>query len=159
MPLIRRYLVGLAGIAVVLGSFLGTLFLLDPADCDTGCKNASNPEGRDSIRAAQAAALKAAVEKYRNAHGMYPAPFKANYVAGLRSQLVDSGYMPEIPKDPFWKQPEMQYEYVSDDGLSYALYFHIELSSGKIPAGGACVTGVDAFKAGGVFGDLPECPF
>jgi hypothetical protein len=159
-PLIQRNLVGLAGIAVILGSFFGTLFLLGPADCNADCKNPSDPQGRDSIRAAQAATIKAALEKYRSAHGMYPAPFNGNYVSGLSSQLVKSGFMPEIPKDPLWTQPEMQYEYASDDGLSYALYFHIELPSGKIPAGGACVTGVDAFKvAGRAFGDLPECPF
>jgi hypothetical protein len=146
--LIRPLLLVTGGIAVVVIFFFGTLYFLDYLD----------RRNRDSLRAGHAQSLKNALEKYRAARGVYPAPFLDNPVSDPAKQLVAGGYLPAIPQDPLWGLTDKQYRYVSGDGKSYGLLFHLELATEKVPAGGACLTGV-ATAATGWWSQPPDCPF
>lgn len=147
----RRLLLNvLGGIAVVSISFFGTLFILNYWDGDA--------RARDALRAEHAKLLKSGLEKYRSARGKYPAPFGNNPAADLKLILVDGGFLSAIPQDPLWALTENQYRYVSIDGSKYGLLFHLELSSGKIAAGGKCLTGVGTTLTDW-WGQPPDCPF
>jgi hypothetical protein len=147
-PPMQRIWFVIGGIAVLAISFFGTLFVL----------NSTDNRPRDSLRAEHAKSLKTALEKYRSARGKYPAPFNDNVIFDLKPELVDGGFLPIMPQDPFWNTPPNQYRYVSGDGKGYGLLFHLELASGKIPAGGACLTGVGTAGTGW-WGQPPDCPF
>ncbi len=133
-----------AGMAVVATFFFGTLFVLDSADS----------QARDFLRAEHARLLKAALERYRSAHGSYPATFPDNPITDLRMALVDGGYLPAIPADPLWAGTAKQYRYVSV-GPTYGLLLHLESEHGKMPPG-ACMTGVGT--ATWWWGGAPICP-
>jgi hypothetical protein len=73
--------------------------------------------------------------------------------------LVDGGYLKAIPQDPDLNAVgTQQYRYVSGDGKTYGLLFHLQFPTGNIPAGGNCLTGVGTAKTGW-WGQPPECPF
>ena len=91
--------------------------------------------------------LRNALESYRKARGAYPL-LPDNPVDDLKKDLVDGGFLRSIPADPLGGPPKgQQYRYVSD-GKLYGLLFKIETASGKIPAGGACLTGVGTKGSG-----------
>jgi len=140
----------IGGIAVCASSFFVTLFVLNYYD---------NNRPRDSIRVEHAKVLKTALEKYRSARGKYPAPFLDNVIFDLKGELVDGGFLASMPQDPFWETSTgNQYRYVSADGTTYGLLFHLESADGKIPAGGKCLTGVGTAGTGW-WGQPPDCPF
>lgn len=141
-------IVGGAGIVVVF--FFGTLFFLDYF----------YPETPDTIRAADARFVKAALEKYRKARGSYPFPLLDNPLTDLKKALVDDGFLGAIPQDPDLNAvgTKKQYRYVSNDGKTYGLLFHLQFPTGKIPAEGNCITGVGIAKTGW-WGQPPDCPF
>jgi hypothetical protein len=146
--MVRLILQILGGMAIVAVFFLGTLFIL-------GYQDLKYP---DSVRAAQAKSLKAALEKYRKERGSYPFPFPDVVLPGLKKELVDGKYLDAIPEDPVWGLGDNQYRYVSYDGKSYGLLFHLQFPYGKIVAGGRCLTGVGT--AGTKWwGQPPDCPF
>jgi hypothetical protein len=138
----------IGGAAIVAVFFFGTLFVLD----------SQTPETPDSIRVAHARSLKAALEKYRSAQGVYPSPFLDNPLTDLKRALVDGGYLRAIPRDPDLSAVDKQYRYVSRDGKTYGLLFHVQFPIGKIPAGGNCLTGVGTANTGW-WGQPPDCPF
>jgi hypothetical protein len=142
----RRLFVVLGAFAVVAGSFFGTLFVLDHWPI----------KSRDAIRAEDAKSLKLALEKYRAAHQGYPV-LPGNPITDLKSFLVDGGYISSIPDDPLWGTTDNRYRYASV-GSSYGLLFHLESSTGKIAAGGNCITGVGT-NGVGYWGPPPDCPF
>ncbi len=147
----RRLLLNVLGaIAVVAISFFGTLFVLSYWDGDA--------KARDALRAEHAKQLKAGLEKYRSARGKYPSPLANNPATDLKPILVDAGFLSGIPKDPLWALTENQYRYVSVDGTKYGLLFHLELPTGKITAGGKCLTGAGT-AATDWWGQPPDCPF
>jgi hypothetical protein len=114
-------------IAIPALSFAGTLYFLDKADINSV----------DAQRIEHAKLLKAALERYRSAHGKYPAPFRDNDVFDLRPELVGGGFIASLPIDPYWKNGRVnKYRYRSD-GQSYSLLFYLEL--------GPCQTGVGAY--------------
>ena len=129
------------GIAVIAIFFFGTLYTLDYL----------NP---DSLRARQANLLKAALEEYRLAHGMYPQPFPDNPITELKKYLVDGGYLSTIAEDPAFSG----FPRYTLGGKTYGLLFKLERSAGKIPAGGPCLTGV-GYAGTGWYGQPPDCPF
>jgi hypothetical protein len=148
----RRLLLNVVGGALVLAiSFFGTLFILDYSGGD-------NRAARDRLRAEHAKLLKAGLEKYRGARGKYPAPFGNSPTADLKATLVGGGFLSALPQDPLWALTENQYRYVSVDGTTYGLLFHLELPSGKISAGGKCLTGVGTARTDW-WGQPPDCPF
>ena len=145
----RLFLFFISAIAILAIFFFGTMYVIDYRDMSA----------RDLVRAEHAKSLKTALERYRAAHGKYPAPFTNNYIMDLKTALVDGGFLAAIPTDPFWiGSQNNQYTYVSADGIKYGLWFHLELSSGKIPAGGGCLTGVGTVGTGW-WGQPPDCPF
>jgi hypothetical protein len=135
------------GLAVVAAFFFGTLFVLD----HTGFRYP------DSLRAAHAISFKAALEKYRSARGHYPYPFYNNAFSDLKKELVDGKHLDVIPVDPSGLK-EKEYRYVSSDGKTYGLLFHLQFPVGKIPAEGACITGVGTAGTGW-WDQPPDCPF
>ena len=109
----------------------------------------------DSTRAADAALIKEALEKYKKAHGAYPAPFPSNPIADLKPALVDGGYLKKIPQDPV--VPD-NYYYTSSGNNYGILIRQLKYAAGKVPAGGQCMTGV-GIGGTGWWGQPPECPF
>ena len=142
---VRWLLLGAGGFAVVAAFFFGTLYFLNQRDGGA----------RDLVRAEHAKTIKAALENYFGARGVYPL-FPDNPVDDLKKDLVDGGFVRAIPSDPLGK--EQQYRYVSSNGKSYGLLFHLEQANGKIPAGGTCLTGVGT-SAKGWWSQPPDCPF
>lgn len=138
----QRLLFVIAGAAILVGSFFATLYFLDPA----------NFRSLDSIRIGHAKSLKAAIEKYRAARGKYPSPYPGNDIADLKSDLVDGGFISQIPVDPYWKNGKInKYRYRSD-GNTYGLLFYFEL--------GPCQTGVGTAATGKWDGfNILKCPF
>jgi hypothetical protein len=141
-------------LAIVAAFFFGTLFILDRQDSPA---IPASPPPPDSVRASHAKQLKAALEAYRVARGHFPAPFGDNAVTDLKKDLVDGKFLAAIPQDPVWKLGDNQYRYVSS-GKSYGLLFHLQLPTGKIPAGGTCLTGVGT-EGSRWWNDAPDCPF
>jgi hypothetical protein len=135
----------IGGAAIVAIFFFGTLRTLDYL----------NLRYPDSLRAAHAKSLKAALEKYRTANGHYPI-YPASRLPVLEKDLVDGGYIQAIPQDPDPKS-EVPYSYISD-GKIYGMLFHLQFPAGKVQAGGICLTGVGAGSTGW-WGQPPECPF
>jgi hypothetical protein len=140
----------LGGVAIVAGSFFGTLFILNRMDA---------LEYPDSIRSDHAKMIKAALEKYRSARGAYPSPFTGNPLSDLKPFLVDTGYLRAIPEDPDpATAATKQYRYVSDDGKVFGILLPLKFAAGKVPAGGNCVTGVGS-SGRGWWSSAPDCPF
>jgi hypothetical protein len=137
----------IAGLAVVVFFFFGTLSILDYRDS----------QSRDLLRAEHAKSIRAALERYHATYGMYPSQFLDNPLGDLKGPLVDGGYLSTIPADPLWGGTEKQYRYVSG-GPTYGLLLHLEIASGMIPAGGACLTGVETAGTRW-WGQPPDCPF
>jgi hypothetical protein len=137
----RRLVLALGAVAILAGSFFGTLFILDRM-------GSLNP---DSIRAEHAKMIKVALEKYRSARGTYPFPFWDNAVSDLKPLLVDTGYLEAIPEDPAPTGAAKQYRYASPDGKIFGLLFPL-----KLAAGGKCLTGVGSR---GFWSNAPDCPF
>jgi hypothetical protein len=151
--LFRQIRMAIGAILVVAVFFYGTLLILDHMDRFI-VPGRTDSRSRDSLRAEHAKLLKTALEKYRVATGLYPT-LSDNVVDDLKHELVDRGYIISIPHEPLW--PDMQYRYASN-GRQYALWFHLELPSGQIPAGGACLTGV-GIAGSGWWQQPPNCPF
>jgi hypothetical protein len=132
----------IGGAAVVATFFFGTLFATHQLDI----------KNRNAVRAAHARLLEAALERYRAAHGLYPALLD-NPTSDLRSALVAEGFLINLPVDPLW--PEKPYRYTSgaNDGKSYGLLFNIEGSDNP-----TCVTGPAIIDPNWWHGP-PKCPF
>jgi hypothetical protein len=135
----------IGGAAIVAICFFGTLRMLD----------SQNLQYPDSLRAAHARSLEAALEKYRAANGHYPI-YPVSQLTVLGKDLVDVGYIQAIPQDPDPKS-RVPYSYISD-GKIYGMLFHLQFPTGKIQAGGICLTGVGTGGTGW-WGQPPECPF
>ncbi len=138
----RHLSLAIGGIAILVTSFFGTLFLLD----------STSFQSFETQRTAHGKALKGALQKYHSVHGKYPAPFAGNDVADLKDELVDGGFIAEIPVDPYWKNGRInKYRYRSD-GASYSLLLYFEL--------GPCQTGVGPLTANAWDGNsVVLCPF
>lgn len=132
------------GALIVVLSFFGTLYAMDYLDA----------RSRDAIRADHARVLKSALESYRQAKGTYPVTASEIPVDDL--QKLISEYLKSKPEDPLWSKQPNRYRYISS-GPIYGILFHIELSSGGIPAGGQCI--IRAGAPTGWWGSPPECPF
>jgi hypothetical protein len=134
----RRFLKILGALAIIIGSFFGTLYLFDRFDILT----------QDPV-AAEAAALREALEKYRQERSSYP-PSQNDPVSVLKQQLVSGGQtkIPDADKDA---------RYVSLDGKSYGMLFHINRSAAN-PAGTPCLIEVNT-KGNNWWSRPPACPF
>lgn len=121
----QRLVFAIGGLAILVASFVGTLYFLDSLNFQT----------LDSIRIEHAKSLKAALEKHRAARGVYPSAYADNELTDLKVALVDGGFISQLPVDPYWKSGRVKkYRYRSLDGKSYGLLFYMEL--------GPCQTGV-----------------
>lgn len=132
---------------LVLGSFFGTLALLDLYD---------PAHALNQKRNADVAKLKDAIDRYysdRNAYPMLP----VSPVDELAKDLVP-GYLKEIPTDPLRAAGVFQYQYASDGRTKYAIWMRYAAEKfGSRPAGD-CVTGVGV-RGLPAFSHLPECQF
>lgn len=145
-----RLLSRIAGaLAIVAVFFFGTLFILD---------RQSGPPSPDQERASHAKSIKAALEAYRSARGRYPSPFADNPLTDLSKELIDGKFLAVMPRDPTWGPGENQYRYVSANGRTYGLLFHLQSPAGKVAAGGPCLTGVGTAGTGW-WNNAPDCPF
>lgn len=127
----QRLVFAIGGLAILVASFVGTLYFLDSLNFQT----------LDSIRIEHAKSLKAALEKYRAVHGKYPTSNPDNDLAALRSPLVDGGFIAQLPVDPYWTSGRInKYRYRALDGKSYGLLFYMEL--------GPCQTGTGVASTG-----------
>jgi hypothetical protein len=137
------------GPAIVLGSFFGTLLILD--------RTSALPYP-DSIRSEHAKMIKAALETYRSARGTYPFPFSSNPLSALKPMLVDTGYLKAIPEDPEPADPAAKEYFYASDGKLYGLLIPLKFAAGKVPAGSKCLTGVGSSGLG-FWSNAPDCPF
>jgi hypothetical protein len=143
----KVFLKAAAGLAVVAIFFVGTLSILERRDS----------QSRDVARIEHAKSIRAALERYHTARGKYPSPFSNNPLEDIKSSLIEGG-LSIVPTDPLWAaDTEKQYRYVSG-GPSYGLLLHLENTTGVIPAGGACLTGVGT-DGTRWWGQPPDCPF
>ena len=142
----QRILIVVSAIALFIASFWTVSAMMGDDDGKL----------RDAVRAADALALKAALEQYYQKRGKFPFLFADNPVQDLKAELA--GVLDTIPRDPAWPGTPRDYRYVSADGTSYGLKFNLERASGPVPAGGSCVTGVK-FAGKGWWGQQPTCPF
>jgi hypothetical protein len=124
----QRLVIAIGSLAVLMASFFGTLSFLDSLNYQT----------MDSIRIEHAKTLKGALEKYRAAHGRYPASSADSDLTALRAPLVDGGFVAQLPVDPYWKSGRVnKYRYRAVEGTSYGLLFHMELGPCQTGVGGA----------------------
>lgn len=123
----QRLFLAVGSVAILALSFFGTLYFLDSSEF----------QSLDAVRIEHAKSLKAALEKYRATHGKYPARTGVVDVADLKAELVDGGFIPNIPVDPYWKNGRVnRYRYRSE-GTTYGLIFHLELGPCQTGAGPA----------------------
>lgn len=135
----RSFLKLLGALAIIMGSFYGTLYLADRYDILTP----------DPV-ASEATALREALQRYRLAGLPYPlAPNTP--VSDLKKQLSSSGYASHIP------DADKDARYVSLDGKSYGLLFHINRTPAN-PSGAPCLIEVDT-KGNNWWSRPPVCPF
>jgi hypothetical protein len=134
----RKLLWIILGTGIVLGSFFGTLFVIDHVNLPFFTVSPS------SIRATHAQQLKTALENHKKARGGYPV-FPDNPISDLKAALVDSKYLASIPVDPVSGK---QYRYVSD-GNVYGMLFSLD-------SGAPCLVGA---SGRGFWGNPPVCPF
>ena len=136
----RTFLRVLGAFGIVLFFFYGTLFILvlyeDPP--------------RNSL-AQEANSLRTALQGYRRERGAYPI-LPNNPIGDIKKQLVSGGYL--APEQP---EQDGDARYVSVDGKSYGLLFHINRDKDN-PLGTPCLIEVDA-KATTWWGQPPNCPF
>lgn len=144
--MLRRLMLFIGALAIVASFFFGTLFVIDWMD---------TLPFPDSARADHARSIKTALEAFRASKGQYPTPAGDVPLTDLKKDLVDGKFIAAIPKDPTAGFGPNQYRYVST-GAAYGLLFHLQFPTGKIPAGGACLTGV---ATQGWWGNPPACPF
>jgi hypothetical protein len=128
----------LSALAIVIGSFFGTLYLFDRYDILT-----------PDIVAAEATALREALEKYRQERNSYPTS-PNDPISTIKQQLVSSGIskIPDADKDA---------RYVSLDGKSYGMLFHVNRTAAN-PAGTPCLIEVRT-KGNQWWSRPPPCPF
>ena len=147
----RRLLLVLGGLAVLVGSFFATTLILDFMDTMR-----TPAEARNAMRAEHARQLKAALEKFRAAYKTYPASPDFNDIGNLHRDLVDGGYLAELPGDPQSANGK-KYRYASN-GSVFGLLFELEAGPDGTPAAGTCIsranTDTTSFK-----GFAPDCPF
>jgi len=94
--------------------------------------------------------LMVALREYRKEHSAYPI-LPDNPIGDVKKQLVSGGYLPSGP------DADKEARYVSLDGKSYGLMFHINRSPTS-PRGKPCLIEVDAI-ATGWWAQPPKCPF
>jgi hypothetical protein len=128
----------LGALAIVISSFFGTLYLFDRFDILTP----------DPV-AAEATALREALGRYRLDRNSYPT-FANNPVSHLKEQLVNAG-QPRIP------DADKDARYVSLDGKSYGMLFHINRTPDK-PSGTPCLIEHNT-KGNQWWSRPPPCPF
>ena len=138
---------GIGGLAILVFFFLGTLFLLNYIDR----RSANSP------LAQEASTIMAALEKYRSSQGAYPVlPVPDSLAVDLKKVLAVGGYLPPVTDDLLG--PDKQARYVSYDGKSYGLLFHLKEVNGTIAPDGECLIEVKA-SATGWWNQPPRCPF
>jgi len=148
---VRSLLKVTGGFAVLMITYWGTLrFIGSP-----GYEN-------NQLRASHARLLAEALEKYRQARGMYPI-LQDNPVDDLKPALVDGKFLDAIPSDPARETTGRQYRYAGG-GRAYGLLITLEpepamANVGKArPATMTCATGVNV-RGSGAWDDPPACPF
>jgi len=132
----RIFLNVVGGLAVLVGSFFGTLFVLDYLLLD--------PMERE------VKTLKTALQRYRLDRTSYPVLVDVP-MSDLKKQLVSSGHLSQSP------DADKDARYVSVDGKSYGFLFHINRTSAN-PAGTRCLIEVEA-KSTTWWSQPPPCPF
>jgi hypothetical protein len=139
----QRLFFAIGGLAVLAGSFFGTLFLLNSMDF----------QSFDEIRIEHSKVIKIALEKYRATRGAYPWAYADIELGDLRVELVGGGFISQLPTDPYWKSGRInKYRYRSLDGKTYGLLFYMEL--------GPCQTGIGAAATGPWDGrNITTCAF
>ena len=137
----RKLLYFVGGIAILAGSFFGTLWIYDTF------LQLPYP---DNLRANDATAVKAAMERYRAAKGTYP-PSYGGPLSGF-TELVAGGFIKALPVDPVFSEPNSGYLLASNKS-AYGLLVHL-----KYPTNSVCMTGVN-FEGVGWFNNPPKCPF
>ena len=147
----RRFLLALGGLAILVTSFFVTLQILNSMDTPR-----TPAEARNATRAEHARQLKAALEKFRAAKKSYPASPDFNDISNLQHDLVDGGYLAELPGDPQSANGK-KYRYASN-GSVYGLLFELEAGPDGTPTAGTCLSrtkgDTTSFK-----GFAPDCPF
>lgn len=143
----RALLLLIGAIAIVAGSFFGTLFVYDYL------YQLPYP---DNVRAAHATAVKEAMEKYRVAKGGYPA--YSGPLEGLKRELVSGGFIGAVPLDPVYASDPTNGYQIAANSTAYGLLVHLKNATDYLPANSACMTGVK-FDGVGWWGNPPKCPF
>lgn len=135
----NRILYALGGLGIVLASFIGTLYLLDRYDIMT-----PNPVADEAF------ALREALQRFK-IDGL-PYPLSPDIpVSELKKQLVSTGHASRIPEG------DKDARYVSLDGKSYGLLFHINRTS-ENPSGAPCL--IEVGSKGNMWWSRPSaCPF
>ncbi|WP_375413834.1 hypothetical protein [uncultured Bradyrhizobium sp.] len=144
MKVSRWLLTAIGGFGMMALSFVGTLYAIDMYLPGFG-----GAYIRDQQRVKDAALLKGALENYHKARGGYP-NFTDNPVSDLKKDLVDGGFLKNIPEDP---SPEKRYRYTNNnpDGRSFGLLVPLEGPPGE------CVTVVGINP--GWWVQASQCPF
>lgn len=149
---VRRLLLVLGALGIVAASFFTTLLILNWMETPR-----TPVEMRNAIRAEHARLLKAALEKFRDAHKTYPAsPDFSEIALNLQKDLVGGGYLTELPTDP-QSADGKRYRYASN-GMVFGLLFELEAGPEGTPAAGTCISRGKADTAS-FKGFAPDCPF
>ena len=123
----------LGGCAIVLFLFYSTLFLLNTFD----------PKPEDPPLALEARSIMAAMLEYRQSRGAYPVfPVHDSPLIELKKELAKSGYL--ASDDP---SPDKDARYVSFDGKTYGLLFHMDRTDNN-PQGSQCIVEVGRSATG-----------
>jgi hypothetical protein len=139
-----------AASAFVALSFPAAVYVMDHLEP----RHAAN-----ETRARDVKRLKEAIERYYRDRGTYPA-LPGNPVDDLHKDLVEGGYLKEIPSDPLRAEGLFQYQYASDGRTKYAILIRqqAEQNFARSRTARLCVVGVDPTGLGG-WGSLPKCWF
>jgi hypothetical protein len=108
--------------------------------------------GQDSQQLALALekySVMVALRQYQKEHKAYPV-LPDNAIGDLKKQLIDGGYLPA------GLDFDREARYVSLDGKSYGLQFHVNRWPGN-PRGTPCL--VEVGTAGSGWWGAPKCPF
>jgi hypothetical protein len=124
------------GLAVLAGSFFGTLFILDHLPLDPVAREVKT--------------LRTALQRYRLDRLSYPV-LNDVPISDIKTQLVSSGHLSQSP------DADKEARYVSLDGKSYGLLFHINRTPAN-PSGTRCLIEVEA-KNTSWWSQPPACPF
>jgi hypothetical protein len=132
-----RILLNVAGgLAVLAGSFFGTLFILDHLPLDPVAREVKT--------------LKTALQRYRLDRLSYPV-LNDVPISDLKTQLVSSGHLSQS------SDADKEARYVSLNGKSYGLLFHIDRTPAN-PSGTRCLIEVEV-KDTMWWSRPPACPF